>query len=162
MSSFLRDELQDLGRSLSARALRLVTAESCTGGLIAASCTAIPGSSGWFEAGFVTYSAAAKCLMLGVGEQLITHYGVVSEPVARAMAEGALDRTSADIAVSVTGIAGPDGGDPLLPVGTVWVAWAVRGRPLVDTACHRLGGDRASVREQVVEVAVQGLLALIR
>jgi nicotinamide-nucleotide amidase len=121
-------ELEALARqvaqALLARQLKLATAESCTGGLIAGVCTAIAGSSAWLERGFVTYSNEAKTEMLGVDAALIAQHGAVSEPVARAMAEGALARSHAQVAVAVTGIAGPDGGSPSKPVGTVWFGWA--------------------------------------
>lgn len=126
--------------------LTVATAESCTGGLIAACLTAIPGSSAVVERGFVTYSNQAKTEMLGVPADLIERVGAVSAEVARAMAEGALARARADIAVSVTGIAGPDGGTPLKPVGLVHLAVARRGHPTRDEA-HVFAGDRAAVRE---------------
>ena len=112
-------EVVALAERLKAHHWRLATAESCTGGLIAASCTELSGSSDWFERGFVTYSNEAKTEMLGVDAALIAAHGAVSEPVARAMAEGALARSRADIAVAVTGIAGPTGGSADKPVGTV-------------------------------------------
>ena len=136
---------------------QLVTAESCTGGLIAAHCTALPGSSDWFERGFVTYSNAAKTELLGVDAALIAAHGAVSEPVVRAMAQGALARSRAQVAVAVTGIAGPGGGSAEKPVGTVWLAWATATR--LETACQQFGGDRAAVREATVRVALARLCA---
>jgi nicotinamide-nucleotide amidase len=119
-------DVQALAEALLARGWMLAAAESCTGGLIAAACTALPGSSRWFERGFVTYGNAAKVEQLGVAQELLDAHGAVSEPVARAMAEGALARSHADLALAVTGIAGPGGAVPGKPVGTVWLAWSVR------------------------------------
>ncbi len=145
-----------LADALRARGWQLATAESCTGGLIAAGCTAMAGSSDWFERGFVTYSNAAKTELLGVPAALIDTHGAVSEPVARAMAEGALGHSRADVAVAVTGIAGPGGGTPDKPVGTVWLAWSVRGG---TTQARRLqlSGDREAVRQGTVSEALQSL-----
>ena len=147
-----------LADALRARGWRIATAESCTGGLIAATCTALAGSSDWFERGFVTYSNAAKSEQLGVAASLIAEHGAVSEAVARAMAEGALERSAADMVVAVTGIAGPGGAVAGKPVGTVWLALARRG---VATHSERLqlGGDRAAVRAQTVQIALQRLHA---
>ncbi|MCB1646333.1 MAG: CinA family protein [Pseudomonadales bacterium] len=139
--------------------LRLVTAESCTGGLIAAQLTDLPGSSAWFYGGFVTYTPEAKVRLLGVDQNTIARFGVVSEPVAVAMAKGALQRTGADIAVSVTGIAGPTGGEPDLPAGTVWLAW-MKGRHeygLVQASAFDFSGDRQAVRCAAVAAALEGL-----
>ena len=146
-------EVSALAERLKAHHWRLATAESCTGGLIAASCTALAGSSDWFERGFVTYSNEAKTDMLGVDAALIAQHGAVSEAVVRAMAEGALARSHADIAVAVTGIAGPTGGSAEKPVGTVWVAWALR-RGIVHAECLHLTGDRAAVRAATVAHAL--------
>ena len=146
-----------LGQALPGRCLSVATAESCTGGLIAGAITAVAGSSGWFDRGFVTYSNDAKIGMLGVRAETLAAHGAVSEAVAAEMAAGALAHSRADLAVAVTGIAGPDGGTPAKPVGTVCFAWARRGRALA-TATHRLPGDRAAVRAATVRVALQGLL----
>ena len=143
-----------LADALRARGLTLAAAESCTGGLIAAACTSIAGSSDWFERGFVCYSNAAKMQMLGVDAALIDAHGAVSEPVARAMAEGALAFSAAHIAVAVTGIAGPGGAVPGKPVGMVWLAVARRGGACVAERLQ-LDGDRARVREQTVAVALR-------
>ncbi len=150
-----------LADALRARRWRLATAESCTGGLIAATCTALAGSSDWFERGFVTYSNAAKTEQLGVDALLIAQHGAVSEPVVRAMAEGALLHSAADIAVAVTGIAGPGGSSAEKPVGLVWLALSHRG---AATQAERLqlSGDRASVRAQTVAIALERLLAQCR
>jgi nicotinamide-nucleotide amidase len=148
-----------LAEALRARRRTMAAAESCTGGLIAATCTAISGSSEWFERGFVTYSNEAKTEMLGVDAALIATHGAVSEPVARAMAEGALAHSPVDIAVAVTGIAGPNGGVPGKPVGTVWFAWAMRGA-VTSSERHVFAGDRAAVRDATVALALQRLVSL--
>lgn len=137
-----------------AAGLRVATAESCTGGLIAATLTAIAGSSDVVERGFVTYSNEAKSALVGVPEALIASHGAVSEPVARAMAEGALDRSLAEIAVAVTGVAGPGGGSAEKPVGLVWFACAREGRKTV-TASHVFPGDRTEVRRATVARALE-------
>ena len=153
-------DVRALATALLARGVRLVTAESCTGGLIAAACTAIAGSSDWFDRGVVTYSNEAKTDLLGVPGATLRRHGAVSRPVALAMAEGALARAPAGLALAVTGIAGPGGGSPDKPVGTVWLAWAVAGQP-ADAVLLQLDGDRASIRLQTVRHALQaGLKAL--
>jgi len=149
-----------LGDALRAHRLRVATAESCTGGLIAGAITSIAGSSDWFERGFVTYSNEAKHEMLGVPQALIDAHGAVSERVARAMAEGALARSRADCALSVTGVAGPGGGTPAKPVGMVCFGWAVPGRPVVVETRH-FGGGRAEIRAASVERALGRLIALV-
>jgi nicotinamide-nucleotide amidase len=148
-----------LGEQLRARGVMLATAESCTGGLIAAVCTSVAGSSDWFERGFVTYSNAAKTEMLGVDAALIAAHGAVSAEVARAMAEGALAHSRATLAVAVTGIAGPGGATPGKPVGTVWFALAQRGG-VAQAELLQLAGDRTAVREQTLTHALQALLTL--
>jgi nicotinamide-nucleotide amidase len=145
-----------LADALRARGQTMAAAESCTGGLIAAACTAVAGSSDWFERGFVTYSNAAKHEMLGVPDALIAGHGAVSEPVVRAMAEGALERSPADWAVAVTGIAGPGGAVPGKPVGTLWLAVAQRGGP-THVQRLQLGGDRAAIRDETVRQALRAL-----
>lgn len=148
--------VEALARALRARGWRLATAESCTGGLIAAACTSLAGSSDWFDRGVVTYSNEAKCELLGVPAGLIAQHGAVSEAVARAMAEGALQRSNAQLAVAVTGIAGPGGATPDKPVGTVWLAVAApAGVSVLRLACQ---GDRAAVRAQAVAHALHLLL----
>ena len=148
-----------LGDALRRRGWRIASAESCTGGLIAAACTSVAGSSDWFEAGFVSYGNHAKTQMLGVAAELIATHGAVSEQVAHAMATGALERGAVDMAVAVTGIAGPGGAVPGKPVGTVWLALALRDEPAprVRAELLQLSGDRASVREQTLRVALQRL-----
>ncbi len=153
-----------LAQALLTARLKLATAESCTGGLIAAACTAVAGSSDWFERGFVTYSNAAKTEMLGVSAALITAHGAVSAEVAQAMAEGALAHSRADLAVAVTGIAGPGGATPGKPVGTVWLAVARRGGDagsggVTQTELLQLDGDRAAIRALTVQLALQRLTA---
>ncbi len=137
----------------------MATAESCTGGLIAAACTSLAGSSEWFERGFVTYSNEAKTEMLGVAAALIEAHGAVSAEVARAMAEGALAHSRASFAVSVTGIAGPGGGSIDKPVGTVWIAVAKAAHAATATLL-RSGGDRAAIRGASVVRALELLVAL--
>ena len=139
--------------------LRLVTAESCTGGLIAAACTDLAGSSQWFERGFVTYSNEAKTQMLSVDPALIDAHGAVSEIVARAMAHGAVRHSQARVAVAVTGVAGPSGGSAAKPVGTVWFGFMVDGRLVSET--RRFEGDRAQVRAATVGHALHRLIDLI-
>lgn len=150
-----------LADALRRRGWQMASAESCTGGLIAAACTAVAGSSDWFERGFVTYSNAAKTEMLGVDAALIAEHGAVSDVVARAMAQGAVERAGVELGVAVTGIAGPGGATPGKPVGTVWLALAVRhpaGTVQLQAERLQLAGDRAAVREQTVRVALQRLL----
>ncbi|MBP0464510.1 nicotinamide-nucleotide amidohydrolase family protein [Roseomonas sp. PWR1] len=148
------DQARRLLAALDARGETLATAESCTGGLIAAALTAIAGSSSVVMAGFVTYSNAAKVAMVGVQEATLTAHGAVSEPVARQMAEGALARAGVDVAVSCTGVAGPGGGSAEKPVGLVFVARARRGRPTVVER-HVFPGDRAAVRAATVAAALR-------
>lgn len=148
--------VSQLAQQLLERSWMMATAESCTGGLIAARCTDLAGSSAWFERGFVTYSNNAKTEMLKVDADLIATQGAVSEEVARAMAIGALAHSHAQVSVAVTGIAGPAGGTVDKPVGTVWLAWCVGGK--VHSQRQTFNGDRASVREATVHSALQGLL----
>ena len=151
--------LATLAERLQARGHKLVTAESCTGGLIGGACTDLAGSSRWFERGFVTYSNHAKHELLGVSAELLATRGAVCEPVARAMAEGALAHAHphAQVSLAVTGIAGPDGGSAHKPVGTVWFAWSVAGQTEAERVVF--SGDRATVRQQTVAHALAGLLA---
>ena len=137
----------------------LATAESCTGGLIAGACTDLAGSSAWFERGFVTYSNDAKTELLGVDAALIAAHGAVSEEVARAMAAGTISRSKAQVAVAVTGVAGPTGGSPEKPVGTVWFGWSVAGQ--LRTEHRRFDGDRAAVRAATVQHALAMLVRLV-
>ncbi|MBT3067315.1 CinA family protein [Rhodoferax sp. U11-2br] len=144
---------------LSKKQWMLATAESCTGGLIAAACTDLAGSSLWFERGFVSYSNAAKTELLGVPAKLIAQHGAVSEPVARAMATGALAHSHAQVAVAVTGVAGPGGGSVDKPVGTVWFGWATPSGLFSES--QHFAGDRAAVRAATVQHALTRLLALL-
>jgi len=146
-----------LGAALQQRKLTLATAESCTGGLIAGAITEIAGSSEWFERGMVTYSNEAKMEMLGVPADCMEQFGAVSEETARAMAEGALERSRAAVAVAVTGVAGPGGGSAAKPVGMVCFGWAFRGRP-AETETEQFPGDRATVREMSVRHALLGII----
>lgn len=148
--------VEALAQALKARGLTMATAESCTGGLIAGACTEVSGSSDWFERGFVTYSNAAKTELLGVPMALIEQHGAVSEPVARAMAAGAVAHSPAPLALAVTGVAGPTGGSPEKPVGTVWFGWATPAG--VFTEHQRFDGDRSAVRQATVRHALAGLL----
>ena len=152
---------QQMGRACKRRKVMVVTAESCTGGGVAAAITRISGSAKWFDRGFVTYHNDAKKKMLGVKQRTLKEHGAVSEPVARQMAEGAIRASLADVAVSVTGIAGPTGGVPGKPVGTVWFAWAARGGP-TQSRRFRFEGDRYEVRRQAVAMALQGIIDLLR
>jgi len=152
---------QKMGRVARRRGVMIATAESCTGGGIAAAITRVPGSARWFDRGFVTYHNLAKHQMLGVREATLHRYGAVSEAVARQMAAGALRRSQADVSVSVTGIAGPGGGSKEKPVGTVWFAWAAKGGE-VQSRMFRFKGDRYEVRRQTVAMALQGIIDLLK
>ncbi len=149
-----------VGEALQRRRLMLATAESCTGGLVAAVLTRIPGSSGWFERGFVTYSNAAKMELLGVSAATLLDHGAVSEPVVREMAAGALRHSRAQAALAISGIAGPSGGGPDKPVGTVCFAWAALGLAVASCTC-RFSGEREAVRRQAVARALAGIQALL-
>jgi len=159
--SRLMSLVEDLARELIDRQWRCATAESCTGGAIARALTELPGSSDWFERGFVTYSNAAKREMLGVAGQTLERYGAVSEQTAREMADGALRHSRGQAAIAVTGIAGPSGGAPDKPVGTVAFAWAIRGAGTTSRV-RQLDGDRQAVREAAVEQGIEGLLVRLR
>lgn len=150
---------QRLGAALKARGLRLATAESCTGGWVAMALTAIPGSSDWFERGYVTYSNAAKREDLGVAEETLRQHGAVSEEVAREMAAGAIRRARAQVALAITGVAGPAGGSAEKPVGLVCFAWAHGSKMASQT--RRFDGDRESVRRQSVLHALERVLELL-
>jgi nicotinamide-nucleotide amidase len=147
---------RDLGALLKRTSVRLVTAESCTGGWAAQAVTAVAGSSAWFDRGFVTYSNEAKIEMLGVATATLAHHGAVSEAVAREMAQGAIRASRAHVSIAITGIAGPDGGSEEKPVGTVWIAWGQK-RGYAEALQHRLTGDRTSIRAQSVLIALDGL-----
>jgi len=159
VTSARRTLTAQVAEQLLSKKLLLATAESCTGGLIAAACTDLAGSSVWFERGFVSYSNAAKTELLGVPADLIEAHGAVSEPVARAMVEGALRHSRAQVAVAVTGVAGPGGGSPDKPVGTVWFGWATPDGVVTDKRCF--DGDRQHVREATVQHALLRLKQLL-
>lgn len=156
----MRDLAIEVGQALQKKGFKVVTAESCTGGWIAEVLTQAPGASNWFEAGYVTYSNDAKQRMLGVDPQTLSDKGAVSESVVVQMAEGALNNAQVDVAVAVSGIAGPDGGSEKKPVGTVWLAWAIRNHATV-TCLSFYSGDRQSIRLQAVDQALQGILAYL-
>lgn len=149
----------DLAEKLLEMKLFLSTAESCTGGMISAACTDLAGSSNWFERGFVTYSNEAKTELLGVDATLIEAHGAVSEPVARAMAFGAIRHSKAQVSIAVTGIAGPTGGSTAKPVGTVWFGFSAQGS--LHSEMMLFTGDRTAVREQTVAHALRRLLTLL-
>lgn len=152
--------MSDLALNLSLKLTHLnwmlSTAESCTGGMIASRCTDIPGSSNWFDRGFVTYSNNSKFEMLGVSQDLITTHGAVSEFVAQAMVLGAIYRSKSTVAVAVTGIAGPGGGTIEKPVGSIWLAWYVNGQ--IFTEAKLFNGDRKKIRKATTDCALQGLI----
>lgn len=150
-----------LGQALNTAGKVLATAESCTGGWIAQVITSVPGSSVWFDRGFVTYSNAAKREMLGVDATILSRFGAVSEEAAKAMAEGALRHSHAQLAVAVTGIAGPSGGTAAKPVGMVCFAWAEKGKE-TRVVAHHFSGDRKAIRAQSVQLALEGLLDCAR
>ena len=151
----IEELVQQLAAKLTEKGWMLATAESCTGGMIAAACTEIAGSSQWFDRGFVTYSNEAKTEMLGVPAELITQHGAVSEEVVRAMAEGAIRHSRAQVSIAVTGIAGPGGGSEEKPVGTVWVGWCVQGIP--HSVLLNLAGNRHHIRQATTAYALQRL-----
>ena len=155
--SLIPDLPLQLSHQLTRLNWMLATAESCTGGLIAARCTDLAGSSVWFDRGFVTYSNEAKTQMLGVPHVLLEANGAVSESVARAMALGAVYRSKSLVSVAVTGVAGPSGGTPDKPVGTVWLAWCING--LVTAELHHFDGNRQQIREATTVCALEGLIA---
>jgi len=149
-----------VGRALKRRELMIVTAESCTGGWIGQAITMVPGSSEWFERGFVSYTYISKREMLGVKPRTLARHGAVAEEVVREMARGALAHSHAQVAVSISGVAGPGGGSPDKPVGTICFAWARKGGALV-TETQRFRGDRDTVRRRSVAHALRGVLALL-
>lgn len=148
-----------VGEMLKSLGFMAVTAESCTGGGVAQAITDIPGSSEWFERGFVTYANSAKIEMLGVSAQTLRLHGAVSEATVRQMAEGAIAHSHAQIALAVSGIAGPGGGTAEKPVGTVWFAWSVRNGE-THARRHLLSGNRTEIRAQSVRIALQGMLEI--
>lgn len=159
-TSEINSSIEQLASLALKRNRLLATAESCTGGLIAAACTELSGSSAWFDRGFVTYSNSAKLQMLGVSAGILESCGAVSKATVIAMAEGACSRSMANIAVSVSGVAGPTGGSEDKPVGTVWIACAGEGFSTVAQH-HMFSGDRQTVRKQTVDHAVHLMISCI-
>ena len=149
-----------VGTALKAHGMMLATAESCTGGAVAMAITDVAGSSAWFERGFITYANEAKQEMLGVAQETMICHGAVSEAVVREMVAGALHRSHAQVALAVSGIAGPAGGTPEKPVGTVWFAWGSKGGQCLAQR-HQLTGNRAEIRAQSVRIALQGVVNLL-
>lgn len=146
-----------MARILTHHNYKLVTAESCTGGWVAKCCTDIPGSSAWFERGFVTYSNEAKQSELGVRQSTLISHGAVSQATVEEMALGAIKHSKADISVAITGIAGPDGGSESKPVGMVWIGWAVKNKNVISHL-FQFEGDRNSIRQQAVYEALSGII----
>lgn len=161
MNSSITPLIQQLAQTMLAKGFKIALAESCTGGLLAAYLTSLAGSSDWFERGFVTYSNQAKEESIGVPKELIEGYGAVSEEVANAMAEGALNHSLAQVSVAITGIAGPGGGSANKPVGMVCFAWGVQVDDQIQTRAQtkHFSGDRQSIREQACVYAIELLLA---
>ena len=158
------DHAKTLAQLLLARGWKLAVAESCTGGLVCATLTELSGSSEWFERGYITYSNQAKTECLGVLAELIESHGAVSEPVARAMAQGAQRNAGTNIGVSITGIAGPTGGTTEKPVGTVCFGWTIvntAGENVTTCQTKLFSGDRQAIRQQATEYALAGLLQLL-
>ncbi|HEY2567496.1 MAG TPA: CinA family protein [Candidatus Aquirickettsiella sp.] len=154
-------DAKKLGDKLKQQHLQLATAESCTGGQLAQTITSVPGASKWFERGFITYSNLSKQEMLGVDASFLSQYGPVSEEIVLAMANGALNKSPANVSIAITGIAGPDGGTEKLPIGTIWTAW-IRKNVFSKTECQHYSGDRLIIRYAAVEFALQTLLNLIK
>jgi len=156
----LQQLAREVGDKLCARGWKLATAESCTGGWVGQLVTALPGSSHWYERGFITYANAAKIEMLGVPEATLAAHGAVSEETASAMAAGALKHSHAHAALAITGIAGPGGGTPQKPVGLVCYGWALADGTLITSTC-RLDGDREEIRSRAAAAALRGMIELI-
>ncbi|MBI4195376.1 MAG: CinA family protein [Betaproteobacteria bacterium] len=152
---------EQVGHALKSRRLMLATAESCTGGWVSQAITMVPGSSSWFERGFVTYTYISKREMLGVEDATLGAHGAVSEPTVREMVKGALERSHAQVAVAVSGTAGPSGGTPEKPVGTICFAWSLKGGAIESETQHFVG-DRDAVRKQSVAHALKGILARLQ
>lgn len=158
--SELKQLAQDLGVKLQARQWRVATAESCTGGLVGQLLTSLPGCSSWFERGYISYSYVSKQEMLGVTAATLDTFGAVSEETASEMAKGALAHSHAHVSLSITGIAGPDGGTPQKPVGMVCYGWALSDGTLLTSTC-RLSGDREEIRTRAAAAAIRGLIELL-
>ncbi|MFT7300446.1 MAG: nicotinamide-nucleotide amidase [Porticoccus sp.] len=161
MNRHTKDLSAQLGAVLRSRQLTVTSAESCTGGGVASAITDISGSSQWFHAGFVTYADDVKEQLLGVSPETLMSEGAVSESVVRQMVKGAINAAGADIAVAVSGVAGPDGGTEDKPVGVVWFAWAMK-NGVVTTLCTQFEGDRSAVRQAAVERALRGLVEMLK
>ena len=157
----ISDQVELLARQCLERQVRIATAESCTGGWIAKSCTDLAGSSEWFERGFVTYSNEAKQDMLGISKATISDFGAVSEQTVSAMAKGTLINSQADWAIAISGVAGPGGGSKINPVGSVWFAWMNANQDL-HTSKKQFSGDREAVRKQSVDYALEELIKLLK
>ena len=160
----LADQTQTIAKLFISKGWTIALAESCTGGLVCAALTELPGSSDWFERGYIAYSNQAKSECLGVPVELIESFGAVSEPVAKAMAEGAQRNAGANVGASITGIAGPTGGSPGKPVGTVCFSWTIpsgAGEFVTHTKTKLFSGDRRAVRQQATEYVLTELLALL-
>lgn len=153
--------VEQVGKALVERDAMVVTAESCTGGMIAEALTSIGGSTAWFDRSYVTYSYESKREMLGVKETTIQKKGAVSQLCVEEMALGALQQSHAKVSVACSGIAGPGGGTPDKPVGTVWLAWAIQGHDAVESQRFQFDGDRQAVREQTTEAALMGIMKLL-
>lgn len=158
----MRDLVTQVGEALERHKIMVVTAESCTGGMIAQVLTSVPGSSNWFDRAYVSYSYESKREMLGVKETTIQRSGSVSKDCVEEMALGALQLSHAEVSVSCSGIAGPDGGSPDKPVGTVWLAWARQGRAEIVTREFYFEGDRDAIRLQTTQLALEGLLDILQ
>lgn len=159
--SQVHSDAKKLGDKLKSLQLKLVTAESCTGGQLAQTITSVPGASKWFECGFVTYSILSKQQLLGIDETLLKQHSSTSEEVALAMAKGALNKSSAQVSIAITGVAGPSGGTEKMPVGTVWTAW-IQKDGFSKTHRQHHSGDRLIIRYNAVEYALQTLLNLLK
>lgn len=155
----IQDLAAEVGALLARKNLLLATAESCTGGGVAYAVTEIAGSSAWFDCGFITYSNASKSELLGISPALIAQHGAVSQEIAAAMAEGAIANSDAHIAISTTGIAGPQGAVPGKPVGTICFGWSMNGKTITERKL--LTGDRQSIRQQTIVIALQGLIRFL-
>ena len=159
MQQEIEELAQKLGQTLLAKGWQVATAESCTGGWVAEAITSVAGSSAWFGYGYVSYANEAKQQMLGVKAETLAQNGAVSEPVVTEMAEGARRNADAKLSVAISGIAGPGGGSPEKPVGTVWLAWSQEGQPTQAQVFH-FSGDRFAIRQQAVMTALSGLMRL--
>lgn len=160
MDQTVEQKIAEIATYLTNKKLKLATVESCTGGGLSYVFTNLPGSSNWFELGLITYSNEAKIQLVGVDEKTIANFGAVSEQTAIQMVDGLLAKYSVDIGISVTGIAGPDGGSEEKPIGTVWIAWKIKGKNTITNVYH-FQGDRKSIREQSILAAIKGLSSIL-